>query len=90
MRRCPNVGLLLAHRLRRWTNSEPTLGQLLMFAEAADVTLCSRGVDNAFISPTAQRFTVYWAEVSLVIYIIYMPVTYPHDGYGLTLLRTPL
>ena len=31
MRRYPNVGLLLAHRLRRWPNSKPTLGQRLMF-----------------------------------------------------------
>ena len=27
-----NAGLLLAHRLRRWTNSKPTLGQRLIFA----------------------------------------------------------
>ena len=32
MRRWPNFGLLLAHRLRRWSNSKPTLGQRLMFA----------------------------------------------------------
>ena len=32
MRRLPNVGLLLAHRLRRWPNSQPTLGQRLIFA----------------------------------------------------------
>ena len=31
----PNVGLLLAHRLRRWANSKPTLGQRLMFAGMA-------------------------------------------------------
>ena len=24
---CPNAGLLLAHRLRRWANSSPTLGE---------------------------------------------------------------
>ena len=28
MRRWPNVGLLLAHRLRRWPNTKTTLGQL--------------------------------------------------------------
>ena len=28
----PNVGLLLAHRLRRWPNSKPALVQPLMFA----------------------------------------------------------
>ena len=27
MRRLPNVGLLLAHRLRRWPNNNPTLGK---------------------------------------------------------------
>ena len=27
MRRWPNVGLLFAHRLRRWSNSKPTLDQ---------------------------------------------------------------
>ena len=32
MRRWPNVGLPLAHRLRRLPNSKPTLGQRLMFA----------------------------------------------------------
>ena len=32
MRRWTNVGLLLAHRLRRWPNSKPMLGQRLMFA----------------------------------------------------------
>ena len=32
MRRWSNVGLLLAHRLRRLPNSKPTLDQRLMFA----------------------------------------------------------
>ena len=32
MRCWPNVGLLLAHILRRWSNSELTFGQRLMFA----------------------------------------------------------
>ena len=32
MRRWPTVGLLLTHRLRRWPNGKPTLGQRLMFA----------------------------------------------------------
>ena len=31
-RRWPNVGVLLVHRLRRWTNTTPTLGQPLVFA----------------------------------------------------------
>ena len=32
MRHWLNVGFLLAHRLRRWPNSKPTLGQRLMLA----------------------------------------------------------
>ena len=32
MRRWPNAGLLFAHRLRRWSNTKPMLGQCLMFA----------------------------------------------------------
>ena len=32
MSRLPSVALLLAHSLRRWPNSEPTLAQRLMFA----------------------------------------------------------
>ena len=47
MRRRPNVGLLLAHRLRRWPNSKPTLAQRLMFAgcgidpeEAVVLSIC--------------------------------------------------
>ena len=35
MKHRPDVGLLLAHRLRRWPNSEPTLDQCLMFAGMA-------------------------------------------------------
>ena len=31
MRRWPNVGLLLVHRLRRWPNRKPALRQRLMF-----------------------------------------------------------
>ena len=32
MRRWPNIGLLLAHRLRSWPNSKSALSQRLMFA----------------------------------------------------------
>ena len=32
MKRWPNVGLLLAQRRRRWTNSKPALDQRLLFA----------------------------------------------------------
>ena len=31
-RRWPKVGLMLAHRLRRWPNNNPTSGQRLVFA----------------------------------------------------------
>ena len=39
MRRWPNVGLLLAHRLGRLPNSKPTWGQCLIFAGYAKVTM---------------------------------------------------
>ena len=32
MRRWSSIGLLLNHRLRRWPNSKPTLGQSLMIS----------------------------------------------------------
>ena len=32
IKRCPNVGLLLGHRLRRWPYTKPTLGQRFIFA----------------------------------------------------------
>ena len=31
-RRSPNTGLMLAHRLRRWSNINPALGERLVFA----------------------------------------------------------
>ena len=31
-RRLPKVGLMMAQRRRRWANSEPTLGERLVFA----------------------------------------------------------
>ena len=30
--RCPNAGLMLPHRLRRWGNISPALGQRVVFA----------------------------------------------------------
>ena len=39
-RRLPNVGLPLAHRLRRWPNSKPTLVQRLMFSRTELVITC--------------------------------------------------
>ena len=49
MRRWPNVVLLLAHRLRRLSNSEPTLCQRLKFAGNTHViqsTIQSAGTLN--------------------------------------------
>ena len=42
MRRWPNVGLLLAHRLGRWPDNKPTLRQRLMLAGLSNTSnLCS-------------------------------------------------
>ena len=38
MRRWPNVGLLLAHRLRGWPNNKPTLAERLTFAGNGPMT----------------------------------------------------
>ena len=38
-RRSPNVGLMLGHRLRRWSNITPTLGERLVFAGIWHVVL---------------------------------------------------
>ena len=35
-----NVGFILTHRLRRWSNMKPTLFQCVMFAESQVVHLC--------------------------------------------------
>ena len=32
MQRLPNVGLMLVHRLRRWANIRPPLGECVVFA----------------------------------------------------------
>ena len=37
-RRSPNVESMLAHRLRRWPNTDPTLGQRLVFAGSSSST----------------------------------------------------
>ena len=42
MRSRPNVGLMLVHRLRRWANIKPTLGQRLVFAGSANSVLDPR------------------------------------------------
>ena len=36
----PNVGSMLAHRLRRWPNVEPALGESLMFVRREVHTGC--------------------------------------------------
>ena len=46
MRRCPNVGLLLTHRLRRWPNSKPKLGQRLMFAGEGELFIMTPRVTS--------------------------------------------
>ena len=40
MRRCPNVGLLLVHRLRRWPNCKPTLANV---SSSLDIEAEERG-----------------------------------------------
>ena len=42
-RRCTNVGLMLAHRLRRWLNINPTLVQRLEFVGLGGHHAISRG-----------------------------------------------
>ena len=37
MRRWPNAGLMVAHRLRRWANSSPVLGYCVMFGATLNV-----------------------------------------------------
>ena len=43
----PSVGLMLAHRLRRWANINPTLGGCLVFAGPAGGNRASRRVRNS-------------------------------------------
>ena len=67
----PNVVPILAHRQRRWTNIETTLGQVFMFAGRAvrilihACRLCLAGTDNTvlcvggpvtrMVSPTEEK-----------------------------------
>ena len=53
MRRWPNIGLLLARRLRNCPNSKPTLGQRLRFAGNV-VNIFSREDDFA-LAPLARN-----------------------------------
>ena len=57
MRRWPNVGLPLAHRLRRWFSSEPTFGQI-------GAKIHNREI-NCFGIVTA------WARVVLIVRLRY-------------------
>ena len=52
MRRWHNVCLLLAHRLRRWPNSKPALGQRLMFAAQGYISLQSMTLRSLSLSIT--------------------------------------
>ena len=42
--RLSNVGLMLAHRLRRWANISPTLDQRVIFAGLYAGTMCTHFV----------------------------------------------
>ena len=61
--RRPDVGLMLAHRLRRWTNIKPTLGQRLVFAGFFIMVNLTRYVDteiqNLQVSEKKSRVTYY-------------------------------
>ena len=50
MRRWPNAGLLLAHRLRRWANISPVLGYRVVFG--ATLNVGQRYRRRANINPT--------------------------------------
>ena len=65
MRRWPNIGLLLAHRLRSWPNSKSALSQRLMFAGYVQYLLHIH-VHSAmpYISKLGSRF-IRWRIVSL-------------------------
>ena len=70
MRRWPNVGLPLAHRLRRWLNSKPTLGQRLMFAGIPDT--CTGAGKTQTTRATLQQIII------LIHY--FLGLTYGHDS----------
>ena len=54
-RRWPNVGLLLAHRLRRWTNISPVLGYCVAFDATLDVGQRHRRRANINSGPMSQH-----------------------------------
>ena len=49
----PNVGLMLAYRLRRWPNNNPTLGQRFVFA--GNLAVNSHSSDILIDSDTLYR-----------------------------------
>ena len=51
----PNVGLLFAHRLRRWLNSKPRLGQRLIFAGYA-VNVCNFFSQENYVKISSRTF----------------------------------
>ena len=56
MRCWPNVGLLLAHRLRGWPNSKLALSQRLMFAGYVQYLLHMYNSAMPYISKLGSRF----------------------------------
>ena len=58
MIRWPNVGVLLAHRLRRWVNSKPTLTQRLMFA--GKVRKCSHTSPRSAMGKLSHGQIIYF------------------------------
>ena len=80
---CPNVELLLAHRLRRWANSKSTLRQHYAFQAAALVKIYrTTGRVTEQVSTTVQGVYVAllfkilnvkcWSCVKTTIYNIYI------------------
>ena len=64
----PNVGLTLAHRLRRWANIKPTLCRSLVFAgyRSSERTLYSCVKDSRPVSDRVEIYSpvhVHWAVI---------------------------
>ena len=49
MRLWPNISLLLAHRLRRWSNGKPMLGQHLMYAGMSFLPLAPHDLQDVLV-----------------------------------------
>ena len=67
----PNVGLLLAHRLRRWPNNNPTLGECLVFAgHPPNTPTRCRFHDESRVRMAVWRYpanTKHWTNVRLLL-----------------------